>query len=146
MKRSKFTEEQIAFALHQAANALKPGGLLFVATPAFQRFWSYNDDLANHLRRYTRGDFKAIAEQTALKLVDSRYFMFFLSPLYLLSRLKPGFDKLPQEQKRKIVEDQHRVPAAPLNAALAAAFAAESPIGHWLPFPWGTSILGVFKK
>ncbi len=39
-------------ALEQAKDALKPGGLLFVTTPAFQQFWSYNDDLAHHRRRY----------------------------------------------------------------------------------------------
>jgi SAM-dependent methyltransferase len=133
-------------AVSQATKALKPGGLLFVATPAFQQFWSYNDDFANHLRRYTRSDFKAIAKQTGLKLLDSRYFMFFLSPLYLLSRLKPGFKKLSQAEKRKVVEDQHRVPVAQLNEALTAVFAAETPLGHWLSFPWGTSVLGVFQK
>jgi SAM-dependent methyltransferase len=133
-------------AVRQAAKAITPGGLLFVATPAFQQFWSYNDDLANHLRRYTRSSFTAIAEQTGLKLLDSRYFMFFLSPLYLLSRLKPGFEKLSQAEKRKVVEDQHRVPVAPLNEALAAVFAAETPLGHWRSFPWGTSVLGIFQK
>jgi SAM-dependent methyltransferase len=133
-------------AVRQAAKALKPSGLLFITTPAFQQFWSYNDDLANHLRRYTRRDFKAIANQTGLKLLDSRYFMFFLSPLYLLSRLKPGFDKLLREEKREVLEDQHKVPATPLNVALTAVFAAESPLGHWLSFPWGTSVLGVFQK
>jgi len=122
-------------AVRQAAKALKPGGLLFVATPAFQQFWSYNDDLAKHLRRYRRSDFQAIAEQTGLKLLESRYFMFFLSPLYFLSRFKPGFDKLSEEKKRNVVEDQHKVPAAPLNAALTVVFAAETPLGHWLSFP-----------
>jgi SAM-dependent methyltransferase len=133
-------------AVRQAAKALKPGGLLFVATPAFQQFWSYNDDLANHLRRYTRSDFKAIGEQTGLKLLDSRYFMFFLSPLYLLSRRKPGFYKLSQEKKREVVESQHKVPVAPVNEALTAVFAAETPAGHWLSFPWGTSVLCVLQK
>ena len=115
-------------AVRQAAKALKAGGLLFVATPAFQQFWSYNDDLENHFRHDTRSDFKAIAEQTGLKLMDSRYFMFSLSPLYLLSRLKLGFDKLSQEEKQKVVEDQHRVPPTRLNAALTAVFATESPL------------------
>ena len=117
-----------------------------MATPAFQQFWSYNDDLANHLRRYTLSEFKAIAEQTGLKLIDSRYFMLLLSPLYLLSRFKPGFDKLSQEEKREVFEDQHKVPVAPLNTALTAVFSAESPLGHWLSFPWGTSVLGIFQK
>jgi hypothetical protein len=29
---------------------------------------------------------------------------------------------------------------------LAAVFAAETPLGHFLRFPWGTSVLGVFRK
>lgn len=133
-------------AVRQAIKALKSGGLLIVAAPAFQQLWSYNDDLANHLRRYTRRDFRMIAEQTGLKLLDSRYFMFFWSPLYLLSRFKPGVNKLSQEKKRKLVENQHSVPAVPINEILTAVFAAETPIGHFLSFPWGVSVLGVFQK
>ena len=135
-----------AGAMRQAAAALKPGGLLFVTTPAFPQFWSYNDDLAHHLRRYRKPDLQRLAGESGLLLKDARYFMFFLSPLYLLSRMKPGFDKLSPEEQKTLVHKQHEIPAAPVNAALSAVFGAETPIGHWLPFPWGTSILGVFQK
>ncbi|NCC40957.1 MAG: hypothetical protein EOM21_16220 [Gammaproteobacteria bacterium] len=50
------------------------------------------------------------------------------------------------EQQRQLARSQHQVPSAPLNLALTAAFGAETPLGHWLRFPWGTSILGVFRK
>ncbi|MEY2797695.1 MAG: hypothetical protein RLZZ119_1177 [Pseudomonadota bacterium] len=133
-------------AVSQAARSLKPGGLLLVATPAFQQFWSFNDDLAHHLRRYTRADFKTIADKTGLKLLDSRYYMFFLSPLYVLSRLTPGIEQLSVQEKQALFEEQHRVPLKPLNEFLAAAFAAETPLGHFIRFPWGTSVLGIFKK
>ncbi len=133
-------------ALKQAKEALKPGGLLFVTTPAFQQFWSYNDDLAHHLRRYTRVDFARLAKATGLTLLDARYFMFFLSPLYLLSRMKPGFNTLSDDEKKTLVLKQHQIPAKPFNSMFTAVFAAETPVGHWLRFPWGTSILGVFKK
>jgi SAM-dependent methyltransferase len=133
-------------ALEQAKESLKPGGLLFVATPAFQRFWSYNDDLAHHLRRYTRADYARLARETGFTLLDARYFMFFLSPLYLLSRMQPGLDKLNEQEKKALVLKQHQIPAKPINTALSAIFAAETPIGHWLRFPWGTSVLGVFQK
>lgn len=135
-----------AGAMRQATAALKPGGLLFVTTPAFPQFWSYNDDLAHHLRRYRKPDFQRLAGESGLLLKDARYFMFFLSPLYLLSRMKPGFDKLSPEEQKTLVHKQHEIPAAPVNATLSAVFGAETPIGHWLPFPWGTSILGVFQK
>lgn len=133
-------------ALEQAKELLKPGGLLFVATPAFERFWSYNDDLAHHLRRYTRADYARLARETGFTLIDARYFMFFLSPLYLLSRMRPGLDKLNEQEKKALVLKQHQIPAKPINAALSAIFSAETPMGHWLRFPWGASVLGVFQK
>lgn len=133
-------------AMRQARDALKPGGYLFVTAPAFPQLWSYNDEVGNHLRRYRRGDFSKLAHQSGLKLCDARYFMFFLSPLYLLSRIKPRLTELTAAQKRKLLIKKHQVPPALVNSVLSAVFAAETPLGHWLRFPWGTSILGVFKK
>ncbi len=133
-------------ALRQAREALKSGGYLFVTTPAFPQFWSYNDDMAQHLRRYRRSDFVRLAQQSGLTLCDARYFMFYLSPLYLLSRMRPSLASMTLAQKKELIIKQHQVPSAPINSILNAIFAAESPLGHWLRFPWGTSILGVFKK
>ena len=133
-------------ALRQVREAIKPGGYLFVTTPAFPQFWSYNDETVNHLRRYCHSDFSRLAHQSGFKLCDSRYFMFFLSPLYLLSRMKRGLATLTPAQKRELIIKQHQVPPAPVNSMLSAIFAAETPLGHRLRFPWGTSILGVFKK
>jgi SAM-dependent methyltransferase len=133
-------------ALKEARDALKPGGLLFITAPAFPQFWSYNDDVANHLRRYRKVDFEALAKNSGLNLLDVRYFMFFLSPLYFLSRLKIGRKNLSVEQLKALVEQQHKIPNPLLNKILTKIFSAETPLGHYLHFPWGTSILGVFKK
>ena len=133
-------------ALRQAREALKPGGYLFVTTPAFPLFWSYNDDTAHHLRRYCRSDFVRLAKQSGLTLCDSRYFMFFLSPLYFLSRIKPAFESLTPARKKLLILKQHQVPPTIVNSMLSTIFSAETPLGYWLRFPWGTSILGVFKK
>jgi SAM-dependent methyltransferase len=133
-------------ALRQTREALKPGGYLFVTTPAFPQFWSYNDEMGHHLRRYRRGDFDRLAQKSGLTLCDARYFMFFLSPLYLLSRLKVGSATLTPAQRKEILIKQHQVPPAHVNSMMSAIFAAETPLGHWLRFAWGTSILGVFKK
>ena len=130
----------------EVREALKPGGYLFVTTPAFPQFWSYNDDMGNHLRRYCHSDFSRLARQSGLILCDSRYFMFFLSPLYLLSRIKPAFESLTPVQKRLIILKQHKVQPTIVNSVLSTIFSAETPLGFWLRFPWGTSILGVFKK
>lgn len=133
-------------ALREAGRALKPGGLLFVTAPALPQFWSYNDEVAHHLRRYTRRDFVRLAEQSGLLLCDVRYFMFLLSPLYWLARRRPGVAALTEKEKRDLAIRGHRIPPRLVNAALTAIFAAETPVGHWVRWPWGTSILGVFRK
>lgn len=133
-------------ALRQASDAIKPGGYLFVTTPAFPQLWSYIDDMSHHLRRYRRNDFTRLAKETGLTLCDTRYFMFFLSPAYWLSRIKPSIATMLSVQRNEFISKQHQVPAPFINGILFATFALETPIGHYFRFPWGTSILAVFKK
>ena len=134
-------------AMIQLRKALRPGGLALVATPALQFFWSYNDEWGGHQRRYSRSDFAKLANECGLELILSRYFMFYLSPMLLLSRLRrpPAID-LSREQKREYLSRTHRVPPAPINQTLSLIFQSETPLGLWFPFPWGTSVLGVFRK
>ncbi len=133
--------------MRQIYKALRPGGYLLVATPALKFFWTYNDDLAHHVRRYSRGDFARLAEVTDFKLCWSRYFMFFLSPLLFLSRMNsPDIANMSKDEIRAHQRRTHAIPCAPLNFALTLAFGSETPLGVWMPFPWGTSVLGVFQK
>jgi 2-polyprenyl-3-methyl-5-hydroxy-6-metoxy-1,4-benzoquinol methylase len=136
-----------AEVLLQIRQALKPGGLLFVTTPALNCFWSYNDEIAHHVRRYAKRDFARLARASGLRLLRASYFMFFLSPLLWLSRLKhPELANMDKNEICALLERTHRVPVAPVNALMKLIFCLETPIGFWLPFPWGTSILGVFQK
>lgn len=131
--------------LNQVFEALKPGGLLIVSTPALMYFWSYNDEFAKHLRRYNISDYERLAGLTGFKLLDARYFMFFLSPLYWLSR-KSKTKGLSKVEIKASIEKKHQVPRFPINYLLSKIFSAETPLGHHLKFPWGTSVLGVFQK
>jgi SAM-dependent methyltransferase len=134
-------------ALRQVAQALQPGGLLLVACPALQFFWSYNDALAHHCRRYNRQDYRRLAAACGLELCRTRYFMFFLSPLLWLARwCGPDAARLSSQEARQLLERTHRMPARPLNRLLTLIFSAETPLGWHVPFPWGTSLLGVFRK
>ncbi|HEV3341153.1 MAG TPA: class I SAM-dependent methyltransferase [Pirellulales bacterium] len=136
-----------AAVLGQIRDALRPGGLLLVATPALDIFWSHNDEMAHHLRRYSRRDFPRLAAASGLTLRSTRYFMFFLSPLLVLSRLAgPSGKGLNAEEERRRFERSHRVPAWPVNELLSLTFALETPVGLHCPFPWGTSVLAVFQR
>ncbi len=139
--------EDDVHVLRQIGSILRPGGVLLVATPALDFFWSSNDELVQHVRRYARADFAELANQAGLELVRSRYFMFLLSPLMLLRRRKRiDVEALSDRQRHELVEREHRIPVRWLNRTLAAVFAAETPLGLRFPFPWGTSVLGVFRK
>lgn len=133
-------------ALIQVREALKPNGLLFITAPAFRQFWSYNDEISGHKRRYVKKDLLRLAEVSGLELVDSRYFMFFLSPLYWLARNRRSLANMDEEAKRKDAEAMHRTPPSLFNSFLSAIFSSEARIGHCLDFPFGTSILGVFRR
>lgn len=135
-------------ALEQIRQALRPGGLLWITVPALQQFWSYNDELAQHRRRYNRADFARLAELAELTLLDARYFMFLLSPLVWVSRLliRPRRGILSATKAAELLQQTHRIPHPVLNTTLTAIAAAETPLGHWIRFPWGTSLLGIFQK
>ena len=134
-------------ALREIHRALRPGGYLFVTTPALKFFWTYNDELVHHVRRYSRNDFARLAAEAGFQLCWSRYFMFLLSPLLVLSRLRrPRVDRMRPEDVQAHLARTHRVPSPAVNAALGLVFSLETPLGTFVPFPWGTSVLGVFRK
>ncbi len=134
-------------AMKQVLKALRPGGIAIITTPALRQFWTYNDDLAKHVRRYSRREFSNLARDCGLELSLSRYFMFFLSPLLYLSRLKsPDIARMSPAEINAHLEQTHRVPSPAINGLLRSIFSMETPLGALIPFPWGTSILGVFRR
>ncbi len=138
--------EDDAGVLRGIQAALRPGGLLFVTTPALEHFRTYNDDLVHHLRRYNHRDFERLGSVSSLKLLRSRYFMFFLSPLLLASRRRRPAAAMTPDEIRRLLARTHAVPPAFINAPLTAVFSLETPLGWHIPFPWGSSILAVFEK
>jgi 2-polyprenyl-3-methyl-5-hydroxy-6-metoxy-1,4-benzoquinol methylase len=139
-------EDDVA-ALKEVKTTLRTDGWIFVATPALKFFWSGEDVAAGHFRRYSKRDFAALADKTGLKLLGSHYFMFFLSPLIIwrnLSWRDPA--KMTKEEIEAQKRYTHIAPSKPINTALKLIFSAETPLGLKIPFPWGSSILGIFRK
>ena len=133
--------------LKQIRKVLRPGGLLFVTTPALKVFWSYNDDLAHHQRRYSKQDLRDLTAPSQLALLRADYFMFWLSPALLLSRLltRPAANASADELQATL-ERTHRIPAPPINNFLKAVLATESGMIEHVKFPWGTSVLAVYQR
>jgi len=134
--------------LAQVREALVPGGLLFITVPALRWLWTWNDDVCRHLRRYRRRDFSRLARDCGFELLDARYFMFILSPLLLGSRFAAGFriKFKTEEQRNELAVRMHSIPHPIVNGVLTAAFSAETPPGHVVRFPWGSSLLAVLRR
>jgi 2-polyprenyl-3-methyl-5-hydroxy-6-metoxy-1,4-benzoquinol methylase len=133
--------------LREIYAALRPGGSLIVATPALEWFRSTLDDVTHHVRRYSRRDFTRLASRTGFEVAASRYFMFLLSPLLWAARRGgPDANTMTSEDINRYIERSSRIPPALVNSTLAAIFAAETPLGAWLPFPWGTSVVAVLRR
>lgn len=74
-------------ALQEAHRILRPGGTVVVAVPAFQWLWSYRDDDAGHLRRYTKRSVRKLVEGAGLTVECIRWYQFFLFPLVVAARV-----------------------------------------------------------
>jgi 2-polyprenyl-3-methyl-5-hydroxy-6-metoxy-1,4-benzoquinol methylase len=139
--------DQDEAVLRQVREALRPGGYLIVTTPALERFRTPVDDMAHHVRRYSTADFGRLAQSSGLELLTARYFMFLLSPLMWWARRDaPDPVAMTPAQIRAYLDQSDRTPPAALNLALGAIFAAETPLGAWCPFPWGTSVLALLRR
>jgi hypothetical protein len=120
---------------------------LLLTVPALTCFWSYNDDIAHHQRRYSKADLQDLADRSGLRIVSSHYFMFLLSPLLWLSRkFGPKIDDMTPEEQRSRLRKTHQTPPRLVNSLLAWVFGLETPLGLRVSFPWGTSLLCVFEK
>jgi len=58
--------------LQQIRGSLRPGGLLILTALALNLFWTDNGVLAQHVRRYSRGDFQRLADNSGFELCLTR--------------------------------------------------------------------------
>src|SRR5262249_29655033 len=76
-----------ALVLARLAAAARPGGGLLVTVPQHPKLWSVADDVAAHVRRYTRQELVRKVEAAGLEVVRVTSFVSMLLPLLALSRI-----------------------------------------------------------
>jgi hypothetical protein len=112
-------------------------GQMLVTVPAVPALWSNHDVLHHHKRRYTRAGLAATVGAAGLQLDSIGYFNSLLFPLALVQRLAA---KLTGSE-----QPVDSLPAAPLNAALQAVFAAERHCVGRVSFPIGLSLYAIAR-
>ncbi len=135
-------------ALRGVFEAMSSGGYCLVTVPALQQLWSWNDEVVGHQRRYSVSQLSERLSAAGFRVLDARYFMFLLSPLLVASRIlsRKAAVGASDEERWALVKESHAVPAKPLNQLMDLIFGLETPLGHRIRFPWGTSAVALCQK
>ncbi len=89
--------------------ALKPDGILFLTVPQYPTFWSPQDTLAGHKRRYTKADLENKIRQGGFQILYAGSLFCSIFPLYVISRLqKKGLSAT--EAKKQLMSEFHIPP------------------------------------
>ena len=127
-------------ALAEAYRVLKQGGILILNCPAYNWLWSYHDDSAKHMRRYTRRQLKQKVIKTGFSIDKATYLNWLLFPIVagvrLVSRLGRG---------KAAKSDVGRVPFW-ARSWLYIIFSSELRVLKYINFPYGLSVSIVAKK
>lgn len=117
---------------------LAPTGRLLLTVPAVPALWSSHDELHHHKRRYTKAGLAGVCRDAGLVVDRIGYFNSLLFPLALAQRVAARLTG----SKQPI----DTLPAAPVNAALQAVFAAERHVIGRAGFPIGLSVYAVARR
>lgn len=124
--------------LEEIARVLRPAGTVVATVPAAPWLWSYRDDDAGHLRRYSRKRLEHVFRGAGFEPREIRYYQSLLFPLVAVSRLAG--------RRRRTLRDAEERPPALVNHALAGVNALEVRLGRRVRWPWGSSLLAVARK
>lgn len=125
-------------AVAEAARALRPGGAVVVTVPVLPWLWGPHDEQAGHRRRYRTSELVATLQDLGLFVDMIRRYQFFLSPLFVASRLAA-------RRAPALVGLEHRPPSW-IGRGLEAVNRAEVALARRVPRPWGTSVVVLARR
>ncbi len=133
--------EDESWALKEIERVLKPDGVFIVMVPAYMFLWGVQDEASHHYRRYTKSWLlREINKSTSFKKLRSTYFNTFLFlPI-------AGFRIISKLFGIKGRESDFDLNSPTLNKILFSIFNFERKVLKKISFPFGVSILAVFKK
>ena len=126
-------------AIKNIYNLLKPEGIAIIFVPALNCFWGHQDVISHHFRRYTYNDLLNKFKNAGFKPITQSYFNFFLSPaVYASRKLRNIIKTTPQSE----LTNNNFI----LNRIGKIIFGLEYYLIPGIKFPFGVSLLGVYKK
>jgi SAM-dependent methyltransferase len=124
-------------AVKEAQRCLMPGAIALFNLPAYGWMLSAHDRRVHNVRRFTRGQARALLAGHGFRILKATYWNTLLFPLMLLHRLTE------RDDADSDVRDFPRW----LDALFSAALAVErTVIGAGVPLPFGGSLLIVAAR
>src|SRR5262245_48781608 len=124
--------------LAEIVRALRPGAHLLLTVPALPSLWSFRDEAAGHLRRYTKDSLKAVVDEAQLDICELGYYQCLLLPLVVatrwLGRRNPSW------------RDTEDLPSPIVNRVLTIINQIEVTLGQYITWPRGSSLFAVCRK
>ncbi len=126
--------------LKEVKRILKPNGICMFTVPAYKFLWSKDDELAHHIRRYTKPQIRKKIKKVGYKILklSYRYFFIFLPTIMLFT-----YQKLRKKAKNSLDYGPKKGIA---NTILKKIGKIENYFLTKINFPFGVGIIGVIKK
>lgn len=122
-------------ALKAVSQLLKPGGKFIATVPALMSAWTAHDQVNHHRRRYRLGGFRTLLTSAGLSVRLCRYyFVWTYLPKFMLSVKERLFGQ-------GTSETQTQIPSRMVNQVISKFSYWEHRIFHYVPAPFGTSII-----
>jgi len=128
-------------ALKEWKRVLKDDGAILITVPAYQWLWSDHDVSLHHKRRYTTKLLEQAAHEAGLTVHKKSYAIVFSLPLVV------GFRFINKVLGRKTDSETSYVNVPNwVNTAFTKLLYAEAKAHKFMPFPAGTTVIGVLRK
>ena len=138
-------EDDRAF-VHQLADIMRPGGLLYLTVPSFNWLWSTADVEAMHYRRYTRPSLTDVLAG-AFDVLYSTYLFARLVPVFMMMRALPYRLGLSRSRSTHSYEREHATGRKRLADTLARILDHEvAAIAAGKSLTLGSSLLVVARR
>ena len=130
-------------ALREIARVLKPGGYAVLNVTALEFLRGDHSDVWGELRRYTPRMAEELLADAGLQPVRIAFVFASILPMVLAIRLA---QRMLSVFRGPSGEEDLRVPAAPVNTALAWLVRGEAALARRIPMPFGSSLMIVGRK
>jgi SAM-dependent methyltransferase len=124
--------------LAEITRVLRPGAGLVLTVPALPSLWSYRDEAAGHLRRYTKRHLEGLLNEAPLEICEVGYYQCLLLPLVIATRWLG--------RRNSSWRDMEDLPAPLVNYLLTLINRTEVSLGRFLTWPCGSSLFAVCRK